>query len=152
MSEARAEHWHLSDFLIWENRQDRRYELVEGRAVLMAGGTQAYALIASNVIASLRAKLRGSPCRPVGSDLRVPVPATGNVRYPDVTIDCGRFDPAAHDATEPRVLFEILSQSTGWYDQTRKLRDYQSIPAVSQYICISQFEARVSFWLRDGDV
>jgi len=151
MSEAKAASWTLPDFLEWERRQDRRYELVEGRAVMMAGGTRAHALIAANVIAALRSKLRGSPCRPVGSDLRVPIPAIGNVRYPDVTIDCGRFDPSSHDATEPRVVIEILSQSTGWYDQTRKLRDYESVAAVLQYVCISQSEPLVSLWLRGDD-
>ena len=151
MSEARAEIWSLPDFLAWESGQERRWELVEGHAVMMAGGTQAHALIAANLIVALRPLLRSSSCRPVGSDLRIPVPATGNVRYPDVTIDCGRFEPSAHDASEARIVFEVLSQSTGWYDQTRKLRDYESVPTVRQYVCISQSEPRVSVWLKGED-
>ncbi|MBB3996326.1 Uma2 family endonuclease [Aureimonas pseudogalii] len=151
MSEARAEIWSLPDFLAWESHQERRWELVEGRATMMAGGTQAHALIAANLIVALRPLLRASSCRPVGSDLRIPIPATGNVRYPDVTIDCGRFDPSAHDASEPRIVFEVLSQSTGWYDQTRKLRDYEGVPTIRQYVCISQSEPRVSVWLRSED-
>ncbi len=95
----------------------------------MAGGAQVHALIASNLIAFLRPKLRGGPCRPSGSDLRIPIPATGNLRYPDVTIDCGRFDPSSLNVSEPTVVFEILSRSTGWYDQTTKLRDYETVPA-----------------------
>ncbi len=38
MSEARARTWSLPDFLLWEQKQERRYELVEGQAVLMAAG------------------------------------------------------------------------------------------------------------------
>jgi Uma2 family endonuclease len=149
MSEARAGTWNVTDFLLWEGEQERRYELIEGQAVLMAGGTQAHALIATNIVSSLKSLLRGSPCRPSGSDLRIPIIKTGNVRYPDVTIDCGPFRPEAHDASEPRVVFEVLSQSTGWYDQTRKLRDYERVPFIRQYICVSQSELRVSLWLRD---
>ncbi|KQQ82018.1 Uma2 family endonuclease [Aureimonas sp. Leaf324] len=149
MSEAKARIWKLSEFLLWEEGQERRFELVEGQAVLVAGGTQAHALIAANIVSSLRPLLRGSPCRPGGSDLRIPIVETGNVRYPDVTVDCGPFRPEAHDASEPRVVFEVLSQSTGWYDQTRKLRDYERVPFIRQYICVSQSELRVSLWLRD---
>ncbi len=68
-----------------------------------------------------------------------------------MTIDCGPFRPEAHDASEPRVVFEVLSQSTGWYDQTRKLRDYERVDSIQQYVCISQSEARVSLWLRGKD-
>ena len=150
MSEAQSR-WLLADFLAWEEEQERRHEFVNGRAVMMAGGTQAHALIAANLIALLRPLLRGSECRPSGSDLRVPIPATGNVRYPDVTIDCGPFDPTAHDASQPAVIFEVLSKSTGWYDQTQKVRDYDSVATVRQYVCISQSEPRVSTWLRDGE-
>lgn len=149
MSEARAGTWNVTDFLLWEGEQERRYELIEGQAVLMAGGTQAHALIATNIVSSLKSLLRGSPCRPNGSDLRIPIIKTGNVRYPDVTIDCGPFRPEAHDASEPFVIFEVLSKSTGWYDQTRKLRDYESVPTIRQYVCVSQSEVRVSLWLRD---
>ncbi|WP_182085511.1 Uma2 family endonuclease [Aureimonas sp. ME7] len=151
MSHAKREGWSLPEFLDWERGQDRRYELVDGEALLMAGGTQAHALIAANLVAVLRPFLRGTPCRPSGSDLRIPIPSTGNLRYPDVTIDCGRFDPASHDASDPRIVFEVLSQSTGWYDQTRKLRDYEAVSSIHQYICVSQSEARVSIWLRDGE-
>lgn len=150
MSEPFHHRLSLDEFLTWEDRQERRFELVDGQAVMMAGGTQAHALIAANIVAALRPLLRGRPCRPSGSDLRLPIPATGNSRYPDVTVDCGRFDPAARDASEPRIVFEVLSDSTGWYDQTRKLRDYDGIPSIRQYVCVSQSERRVLAWRRDG--
>jgi Uma2 family endonuclease len=150
MAEALRRDWTLPEFLAWEDGQERRYELVDGRPVLMAGGTQAHALIAAGLLALLRPALRGTPCRAVGSDLRVPAPQTGNSRYPDVTIDCGEYRAESRDATGPAVLFEILSRSTRWYDQTRKVEDYESLPSVRHYVCVSQDEMRVSIWLRDG--
>ena len=150
MSETSRRVFDLTEFLSWETAQERKFELVDGEAVMMAGGTQAHALIAMNITSVLRTLLRGSPCRPSGSDLRVPIVATGNCRYPDVTVDCGTFDPAAHDASEPTIAFEVLSDSTGWYDQTRKLRDYDSVPSIRQYVCVSQSERRVLVWLRDA--
>lgn len=150
MSEAVRQTFGLDEFLEWEREQERRYELVDGVAVMMAGGTQAHALIAANLVSALRSRLRGSPCRPSGSDMRVPITATGNSRYPDVTVDCGAFDPTSHDATRPTIVFEVLSDSTGWIDQTRKLRDYESVASIRQYVCVSQSERRVLIWRRDG--
>jgi Uma2 family endonuclease len=150
MSQAMPQGWSLEEFLVWEEQQGERYELVDGQPVMMAGGTQAHALIATNLISILRPMLRGSPCRPNGSDLRVPIPSTGNARYPDVTIDCGKFDRNSHNASEPTVVFEVLSETTKWYDQTKKLKDYETIGTIHQYICVSQEEPRVSIWLRDA--
>lgn len=150
MSEAIRQTFGLDEFLSWEREQERRYELIDGVAVMMTGGTQGHALIAANLIAALRPHLRGSPCRPSGSDMRVPIPGTGNSRYPDVTVDCGPFDRRSHDAARPTVVFEVLSDSTGWFDQTRKLRDYDSVASIRCYVCISQSEPRVLVWRRDG--
>ena len=151
MGDAPPKAWSLAAFLDWESQQAERYEFVDHQAVMMAGGTQAHGLITSNLIALLRPLLRGSGCRPMGPDMRVPTPGTGNSRYPDVTIDCGKFDGPSRDASEPSVIFEVLSKSTGWYDQTQKVKDYASVSTIRQYVCISQSEPRISVWLRDED-
>ncbi|MEE2953364.1 MAG: Uma2 family endonuclease [Pseudomonadota bacterium] len=151
MSGTAAKRWTLQEFLDWEERQEHRHEFVDGDIRMMTGGTKGHAAIAGNIFASLHGKLRGSPCRPYGSDLRVLIPTTGSARYPDVTVDCGVHDPDAYDAAKPVVVFEVLSKSTAWYDQTRKLRDYEACPDILHYVCVSQSEVRVSVWLRDGD-
>lgn len=148
MSELRKSVWDLPSFLEWEAGQEERYELDAGEPRLMTGGSQAHALIASRLLALLWQRLEGRSCWPYGSDLRVPIPATGNCRYPDVTIDCGAFDPAAQEASGPTVIFEVLSPSTAWFDQSRKLRDYESLPSLRQYVLVSQSEVRVDVWRR----
>ncbi len=42
------------EFLAWESRQERKYELVSGVARIMAGGTFAHTLIAQNLAFGLR--------------------------------------------------------------------------------------------------
>lgn len=144
MSEPKPREWSLDEFFDWEARQAERWELVDGQPVMMAGGTQAHALIAVNLLTTLRPLSRGTPCRPGGSDLRVPVPATGNCRYPDITIDGGEFRPDAHDVSMPVVVFEVS-------DRTTNLTDYDSIASIRQYVRVSQDEPRVSVWLRGAD-
>ena len=67
MQAARHERMSLEAFLVWEEAQDEKHELVDGAPSLrstrlMAGGTRQHALIAANVIAALRPRMRGGPC------------------------------------------------------------------------------------------
>ena len=49
----------------------RKAELDDGVIFMMAGGGMEHAGIAANIIAALMPRLRGSGCRPFGSDLAV---------------------------------------------------------------------------------
>jgi Uma2 family endonuclease len=141
----------LSEFNVWEDAQDMRHQFVDGEITLMTGGSQAHALIAANLIALLRPRLRGTLCRPCGSDLRVAIAAAGNARYPDVTIDCGAFQGDSHVASEPAVIFEILSKTTASFDLTDKLWDYGSVASIKQYVCLHQDRVRILVWTRDAE-
>ena len=150
MAEARRRAWMTDEFLVWEAAQAARYELVDGQPVMMASGTPAHDAIAVNLTSTLRARLRGSGCRPGTPDLRVPT-GSGNVRYPDVTVDCGEFRRGSHDASQPTVVFEILSRSTAWTDLHRKLHDCDMTPTIAQYVLVAQDEPRVELWNRGAN-
>lgn len=137
-------------YIEWEKHQERKHELVDGAITLMAGGTAAHNRICRNSLVALQIRLRGKPCEPFGSDMKVRIPQ-GNVRYPDVTIDCGKPKPGDLWAAEPRVIIEVLSPSTEWFDQTQKLEEYQSIPSVQHVAFLSQNRAFGRVWTRTGD-
>jgi Uma2 family endonuclease len=136
-------------FLAWENRQERKHELVDGVVRLMAGGTINHYRIARNVIVAFTTRLRGNPCEPFGSDVRLRTP-NGDIRYLDVMIDCGSPKGADTVAAAPTVVVEVLSPSTEWFDQTRKLEDYQSIPSVAQIAFLAQDRPFARLWTRAG--
>ena len=69
----------LDQFLAWEEQQELRYEFDGIGPVAMAGGTAEHDRISLNLAASLVVRLRGKPCRPCGSNLKVEVMA-GAVR------------------------------------------------------------------------
>jgi Uma2 family endonuclease len=46
-------------------------------------------------------------------------------------------------------VFEVLSKSTGWIDQSLKLRDYDATPSIRTYFLISQDEQRAMVYTRD---
>jgi len=150
MADTLRRRWTVQEFLAWEERQEARHEFVDGRVRAMVGGTRRHATIAGNVFALLRAGLKGGKCKPYGADMRTVSPA-GNVRYGDVTVDCGPMRGGDLSATEPTVVIEVLSKSTAWADQTHKLDDYQSIPSMRHILHLAQERPEGELWTRDDN-
>ncbi len=127
MSEARRPAaWTWEAYLEWEAHQPVRYELVDGKVYAMGGGTVDHDTIGNNLRAALHVQMRGKRCRVQEPDLKVRAGHDG--RYPDALIDCGVRVPGALYAQEPVAVFEVLSKSTAWIDQSLKLRDYDATP------------------------
>ncbi len=133
------------EYLARERSAETKHELINGQMVAMAGARPRHNAIVANLVVALGARLRGSGCRPLGSDQRIYVPATGLYTYPDVSIVCG--EPALHPKddltiTNPRVLFEVLSEGTEAYDRGAKFGHYRSIASLETYVMVTQGEAR----------
>ncbi len=141
--------WTWDAYLEWEVQQPVRYELVDGQVHAMGGGPAEHDTIANNLRAELRTRLRGTPCRAQGPDLKVRAGRDG--RYPDAIIDCGPRVAGALLAQEPRAVFEVLSRSTAWIDQGLKLRDYDATASIQYYVLVSQDEYRAMIYTRDGN-
>lgn len=104
----------------------------------MSGASPRHNVIFSNLF-SLGSQLKGTPCKPYGSDLRVYVSENSLFTYPDISIICGEIIPPEIDedsATHPIVLIEILSPSTRNYDRGDKFKLYRDIPTLKEYILV----------------
>lgn len=142
-----------AEYLALERSADVKHEYVNGRVFAMAGGTPEHARLAGAVIGDLRTALRGKPCVPFSSDLRVRVAATGRATYPDVTVVCGALVPDPNDADavqNPTVLVEVLSDTTESDDRGDKWAHYQRIPALREYVLVSQKHRHVEVYSRDA--
>lgn len=128
------------EFLAWDAGQELRHEFDGVRPIAMVGGTFAHTTIQGNVIAALKAALRGNPCRPGGPDMRVPTGA-GRYRYPGALVTCTPPPPDATEVTEPVALFEVLSASTANDDRTVKAREYLALPSLRHYVMLEQDRA-----------
>jgi Uma2 family endonuclease len=125
---------------------DNKAELIDGLIFMMAGGRNAHNQVQINIATYLRQWLRGSGCRPYGSDQAVRT-GPANIRYPDVTVFCGDFaDPdKARDLLigDPKVVIEVLSDSTSDHDQRFKLPEYRSLPGVDAIVMVDPNTKRV---------
>jgi Uma2 family endonuclease len=146
MAHATPKPWSVEEFLAWERAQEERYEFVDGIVRLMVGGTADHNTITGNVFATLRARLRGGPCRAFMSDMKVQT--DGAVMYPDVVVTCAGVPPKGDTVPEPRVVVEVLSRSTESFDRGSKWTAYQRVPSLDQYVLVSQDRLRVEVYTR----
>ena len=139
----------LQQFLDWEERQEMRYEFDGYAPVAMAGGTAEHDRISINLAASLVIRLRGKPCRPCGSNLKVEV--MGRIRYPDGYVACSPLVPGATTTSDPVVIFEVLSASTARQDRVEKNREYRSIASLTHYVMLEQDGIAATVLERQGE-
>jgi Uma2 family endonuclease len=134
------------EYLQLEEFANVKHEYFNGEIYAMAGGTPEHAALAMAIGSAFIAALRGGPCRVYSADLRVRVLATGLATYPDVTIVCGELerDPEGQSTVvNPKVVVEVLSDSTASYDRGEKLEQYKQIASLHAVLLFSQTSKRV---------
>lgn len=151
MLERKPHPMSVDAFFAWQDAQAERYELVAGVPVrMMAGARNVHDDIVVNVLALLRAALRGTGCRPFTGDGSVET-LPGQIRRPDVGVDCGPRDPDALKAAEPRVVVEVLSPSTRDFDAFEKVAEYRTLRTLDHILLIEPNAAEIRLWSRDAD-
>jgi Uma2 family endonuclease len=115
----------------------------------MTGGTAAHSAIERNLIFSLTGRLRGKPCEPYTSNLKII--AAGSIRYPDAFVACSPVSGATLVVTDPVVVFEILSTSTASVDIGAKNEVYRDTPSIRRYIMLAQDRQHATVFERIDD-
>jgi len=139
------------EYLAVERAAPFKSEFFGGEMFAMAGGSPMHSLIAANLIGELRTRLKSRPCKPFTSDLRLRIEATGLFTYPDVSVVGGPLQFAAgtdDTVVNPTLLIEVLSDSTEAYDRGEKFQHYRQLPALKEFLLVSQRLPRIEQFLR----
>ncbi|HZS92892.1 MAG TPA: Uma2 family endonuclease [Chloroflexota bacterium] len=116
---------------------DVKYEYHHGWLVAMAGGTADHSRIALNVCGMLDAALDGTPCRVYNSDLAVRL-SPSEYRFSDAVVTCDERDRGrVKEVQAPRLIVEVLSDSTEREDRTEKFALCRDCPSVEEYVLIA---------------
>lgn len=154
------------EYLAFDNAAEGRFEYMDGRIMpvgapelvnvldptFRAGASPAHYGLASRLIGLLFSRLTG-PCNAFASDARVHIPITRAYTYPDLVIVCGQpeyldAEAAIPSLTNPKVIIEILSDSTADYDRMGKFMRYRSIEALQEYVLIDSRQLAVEVFTR----
>lgn len=141
--------WTQEQFFAWAEAQDVRYEFDGIQPVAMTGGNAGHSRIIRNLHRALDARLRGSPCEPLGPDAGVET-INHAVRYPDALVTCSPFDNNERTIPGVVVIFEVLSPSSGRIDRIVKVREYAAVGSVRRYVIVESTSIGLSVFERSG--
>ena len=126
----------VEEYLAFERQSSDKHEYVDGRLYAMAGGTSAHDRIGNNVRTALDTYFGDGPCAVHGPDMRLRTSPT-IYYYPDAFVTCDEvIDPTADELTTARLVVEVLSDSTEAKDRGDKFANYQTLPAVEEYVLV----------------
>ena len=126
------------EYLEWEEKQDIKYEYVNGEVFAMTGGTIPHNDISLNLATALKIHLRGSGCKVSITDAKLGVSEKGPFHYPDVMVTCDQRDKQAIQFIQfPCLIAEVLSPGTKGFDRGDKFRHYRRIKTLKEYVLIN---------------
>ncbi len=141
----------VEDYLELEAQSQTKHEYINGEVYAMAGASDTHVTIAGNLFALLRNHLRGSGCRVYIADMKARIAARNCFYYPDVMVTCDPQDQATPNYKQfPKLIVEVLSDSTESFDRGDKFADYQTLPSLEEYVLINTRHQRVECFRRNA--
>jgi Uma2 family endonuclease len=142
-------HIDKSAFLAWVQGREKRYELADGRVVMMVGASRAHGIIVRNLILILHGQLDPQQWTVISEFGIDAGPET--LRFPDVVVDRAGGNAGDYKATAPVLLAEVLSPSTAEIDLGDKAAEYLQLPSLLAYLVFAQSGHKAYAWVRQTD-
>lgn len=157
MLSPQENHYTYADLLTWDDNE--RYELIEGRPMMMSAPSDLHAEVSGEIHRQLSNYLLGKNCkvRHAPYDVRLfeengDLPEdVDTVVQPDITVVC---DPEKRDNRgckgAPDLVIEILSPSSKRYDRFTKFTLYQRA-GVQEYWIVDPDDKSVQIFLLEDE-
>jgi Uma2 family endonuclease len=142
------------EYLAIERDVQQKHEFYRGEMFAMGGASKEHNQITFNLAGALHAHLKNRNCAAFVNDMRVKVSATGLYVYPDVVVTCQnpQFEDDVLDTLlNPQVIIEVASDSTEVYDRTKKVKHYQQIESLKEYLLVAQKWPQIDRFARGED-
>lgn len=140
----------VEEYLAGEPASEVRHEYLGGTVYAMAGASLKHNSISLNLATSLRSHLRGTPCGTFIADVKVRLNVATNdiFYYPDVMVACDARDTDEFFKRFPKVLIEVMSESTERIDRREKFLSYTQIETLEEYVLVAQDRMEVTLFRR----
>lgn len=140
----------IEKYLNGEEISEIKYEYIDGEVYAMAGTSQNHNRIAGNIYNALFNHLKDSDCEPYIENIKVR--ADKDVfYYPDILVTCEGEFKNKYFCEEPILIVEVISPSTEQIDRREKLRAYQQMPSIVEYVIVEQEKISVEIHRRQPD-
>lgn len=140
----------VEEYLEGEQRSEVRHEYIGGLVYAMAGASDEHNGICLNLASALLAHLRGKSCRVFMTDSKARLRADADdiFYYPDLMVACDPRDTDRFFKRYPRVLGEVLSESTERIDRREKFLSYTQIETLEEYVLVAQDKMEITLFRR----
>lgn len=71
--------------------------------------------------------------------------------YPDLVVTCDKRDTHPRFVQYPKLIIEVLSESTERVDKREKFFAYTSIPSLEEYVLVAQDRKEVTVFRKAND-
>lgn len=142
------------EYLRLERTAETKSEYLDGEMIAMPGSSYEHNVIVMNILLALGNQLPERAAQIYLPDIRVTVSPMGLYTYPDVVVVCGdsRFEDQHIDTLiNPKLIIEVLSESTESYDRDRKFSHYRTVESLREYVLVAQSECRIEQYIRQSD-
>jgi Uma2 family endonuclease len=138
------------EYLQLEAQSPVKQEYINGEIFAMAGASDTHVTVAGNLFALLRDHVRNTGCRVYIADMKVRIESRNCFYYPDVMVTCDPRDQETSNYKRfPKLIVEVLSESTEAFDRGDKFADYQALDSLEEYVLINTRHQRVECFRRD---
>jgi Uma2 family endonuclease len=145
----------LEEYLELDHNSEEKIEFWDGHIFTLAGASDAHNQIQSNINFALRLALRGRSCLVYPSDMRIKVPIYPPYRHADLSALCGNKIIEKLGKQEllvnPKLIVEVLSDSTESFDRGDKFTYYKSIESFNEYILIAQHRPHITQYVKQSE-
>jgi Uma2 family endonuclease len=144
--------FNAQEYLTWEPEQMDKHEYVAGEVFAREDSRQDHVIVMGNLGVALLGHLKGTSCRTFMVGVKLSVPSMDAFYYPDVMVTCDDADKVAELYIEhPKLIIEILSDSTASYDRGAKFAAYRKIESLEDYFLVDVDRKGVESFRRQTD-
>lgn len=143
----------VEEYLAGEEKASVRHEYLDGHVRAMAGETKTHNRLAGRLFSAIDRHLAGGPCSVFIEGVKV-YPLAKSISlfyYPDVMVSCDPRDTDERFCRYPKLLIEVVSESTEDIDRGEKLIAYLQNETLEEYAIVAQTRPEVSIYRRAED-
>ncbi len=154
----------VDEYLEIEREAFERSEYIDGEIFAMAGESDEHGDISVNLTLEIGNQLKGKSCRVRTKDAKIKSggfaqtvgkSTKGMFSYPDLVVVCGEViyhDKKKDIILNPKVIIEVLSDSTGDFDRGEKFTRYRLFnETLTDYILVSQDKPQIEHFIKQDD-
>jgi Uma2 family endonuclease len=154
IAQVKSQYYSTEEYLSLEETAETRNEYINGEIIPMPGGTTNHNQLAINFCRAFPLTINDQDYYTYINDVKLWIEEYRIYTYPDIMIIEGQPIYQSDNSTvvtNPKVIIEVLSDSTKNYDRTDKFRFYRSLPTLQEYFLISQSSYYVEQFVKQDD-